>query len=683
MLKALKNLGLTKAEAQVYFYLAKKGPKKASEIASALKISRQRLYIVIRRLQSKAIVNATIDRPATFSAVPLNKVLDLIAKTKIEEAKIIENNKGRLLSDWESIAIPAVEDSTSRFTVIKGRKHVYSKMQQMILDTQSQISVVSNLSGLLRAEHFGVLDVINKHPNRSKIQFRFITEISNQDVKPTKYLIKNLNSTLKVKARNTDIGLSLFPKMVIRDNEELLYFISPKIDQVENNGDYFSLLTNCVSIVNPFSAVFEDLWLNSTEIEQKIAEIETGTLPPRTQFINDAKRAKTKYDKVLENAKKEIFIVTTENRLLDLAKNIKDVDEWYQKGILIKIMSPITFKNYEAAQELSVYCQVRHCPVNYLETIIIDSEHLFQFDITQFKMDSIESGQLPNSTYYTNDRKRVTKTANLLQNVWKNSFTPSEIGIESVLNEPPASQSAKGSSNSGIEFKFLGDVSRVSISDEKPMGKMTERDVINKIINLEQTVSSDSSVKNIISCCSIGFARIHPPSYLNLPDTLIGAFHIDKKSTFGAEDALMIYFWLNTPIGFKYVPMAVVGDNPRGKTAWISQTQGTPAEKNYHLIEKEQIQIQVYGNTLFAEWAKSIPVIPGKYTLPPAAILLEGYGKVRTNSYSVVTPSKVRSNWNINKLEAFVTFIHKESKYTAPGTDGLLIREGYIEIFLP
>jgi sugar-specific transcriptional regulator TrmB len=83
------NLGLTKAEAQIYFYLTKRGPKKASEITSALKMKRQQLYLVIRRLESKAMVNTTIDRPAKFSAVPFKKVLDSIAKAKFEEAKII------------------------------------------------------------------------------------------------------------------------------------------------------------------------------------------------------------------------------------------------------------------------------------------------------------------------------------------------------------------------------------------------------------------------------------------------------------------------------------------------------------------------------------------------------------------------------------------------------------------
>jgi len=695
ILKSLTNLGLTKAESKIYFYLAKKGPKKASEITSALKMTRQQLYIVIRRLQSKAIVNATIDRPAKFSAVPLNKVLDLIAKAKFEEAKIIENNKGKLLSDWESITIPAVEDSTSKFTVIKGRKHVYSKIQQMILDTQSQISVVSNLSGLLRADHFGVLDIINKHPNRSKIQFRFVTEISQQDTQSIKYLIKNLSAIIKVKARNTDIGLSLFPKMVIRDNEELLYFISPKTNQMENKDDYFSLLTNCTSIVKPFSTVFEDLWSNSTEIKQKINELETGKLPPRTLIINDEKKAKGKYDQALRNAKKEVFIVTPANRLMDMTKNIKRFSSWKSRGVSVKIMSPIIGENLAVAKELSNYVQIRHSPVNYLETTIIDGEHLFQFKNIEGAADNLDLPSTLENTFYSNDHERVTKTENILQNIWINSSAPSLITIESVFNSPPSTQT--GVSASKIrQFNVYRDGKPstfrrfppalspdVNVVDEKEQGVITEREVINRIIKTNREPMDNSLPKRIIACCSIGFALVHPPNHFSLPVILIEAMHIDKKSTFGAEDALMIYFWLDTPMGFKYVPMAVVGDNPRGRIAWASQTKGTPAEKNYHLLEKDQIQIQVYGNTLFAEWATPISIVPCKYTLPPAAILLEAYGKVRSYSFSTVIPSKLRNNLAFNYFEAFATLMHNASEYTGPGTDGLFIRDGYIETILP
>jgi sugar-specific transcriptional regulator TrmB len=80
MLKSLMNLGLTKPEAKVYFYLAKKGPKKANEITKELKMKRQQLYPIIRTLQSRLIVTATLDRPAKFSAIAFERFLDLFAR---------------------------------------------------------------------------------------------------------------------------------------------------------------------------------------------------------------------------------------------------------------------------------------------------------------------------------------------------------------------------------------------------------------------------------------------------------------------------------------------------------------------------------------------------------------------------------------------------------------------------
>jgi hypothetical protein len=494
---------------------------------------------------------------------------------------------------------------------------------------------------------------------------------------------------------NTDIGLSLFPKMVIRDDEELLYFISPKTDQVENKFDYFCLLTNCTSIVKPFSTVFEDLWSNSTEIKQKISELETGKLPPRTLIINDEKKAKNKYDQALKNARKEVFIVIPANRLVNMAKNIERFSSWKSRGISVKIMSPIIGENLAAAKELSDFVQIRHSPVNYLETAIIDGEHIFQFKNIEAAADNLDFPSTLENTFYSNDRERVTKTENILQNIWLNSSAPSAITIESVLNRPSSTQT--GVSASKIrEFKIYRDGKPstfrrfppalspdVNVVDEKETCVITEKEVINRIIQTNREMENNSFSKRIIACCSIGFALVHPPSNFNLPDILVEVMHIDKKSTFGAEDALMIYFWLDTPMGFKYVPMAIVGDNPRGKMAWKVQTQGTPAEKNYHLIEKDQIQIQVYGNTLFAEWTVPIMTVPGKNTLPPAAILLEAYGKVRPYSFSTVLPSKLKNNLSFNYFQAFVTLMHNASEYTGPGTDGLFIRDGYIETILP
>ena len=316
--KTLTDLGLKKTEAKVYFYLAKKGPKKAKEITIALGITKQRLYPIIKDLQNRGIVNSTIDRPAKFIAVTFEKLLDLFAKAKMEEAKIIKENTGKLLSDWQSISRFGFATELPKFTIIKGKKYVYSKIQQMIEETKDQFSVISNLSELLKVEQFGVLDFIQKHPNKFQIDFRLITEVHLSSLLAIKQFLKNVNPQIKLKSRNADIGVSPFPKMALRDNEELLYFISPRTDDVMSKDGYVCLLTNAPSIVELLSNIFEEIWRNSTEINHKIREIETGKSPQRTEIIENENLAFTKFNEIIQKAKKEVIMVTSSEDILSI-----------------------------------------------------------------------------------------------------------------------------------------------------------------------------------------------------------------------------------------------------------------------------------------------------------------------------------------------------------------------------
>jgi len=85
---------------------------------------------------------------------------------------------------------------------------------------------------------------------------------------------------------------------------------------------------------------------------------------------------------------------------------------------------------------------------------------------------------------------------------------------------------------------------------------------------------------------------------------------------------------------------------------------GTPAGQNAQLIKKDEIQIRVHSNTLFAGWTVPIPLFPPQYSLPPACILIEGYGNVKTVAYTIVPPSGYRSAFEQNYFDAFVTFFH-------------------------
>ena len=101
IIKTLENFGLTRIDTQVYVYLAKKGPLMADEVASALKLSKQKLGSVLRNLQNKGIVNK--NHPAVFSAMNFEDVLDFYIKLNVEQAQVIDKSKHELLASWSSM----------------------------------------------------------------------------------------------------------------------------------------------------------------------------------------------------------------------------------------------------------------------------------------------------------------------------------------------------------------------------------------------------------------------------------------------------------------------------------------------------------------------------------------------------------------------------------------------------
>ncbi len=304
--KVLKSFGLTEKETEVYIFLAKQGVLRGRKIAKQMKKDKGQVYRILKSLQKKGLVESTLEFPTRFTAVPFEKVLDLFIKSKQEEVTFIEKAKKDLLDDWKNISGARLKPPLEKFVVIEGSKKIYLKILQMIEETKKQLSAISTVPGLFRAEQFGVFDAAYNHPLKSKIKFRFLTELSRQNFKAMKLLKTKLKPELVLKGMNPDPSLALFPRMVIRDEEEIMFFISPKTDMFRTKRGQACLCTNCKSLVQTLTVIFEDLWRNSIDIEERIFEVETGKLLPKPLLDKGAETAKNydaAFSKVKEHAR--------------------------------------------------------------------------------------------------------------------------------------------------------------------------------------------------------------------------------------------------------------------------------------------------------------------------------------------------------------------------------------------
>ena len=670
----LKDFGLTEKEVKVYIFLGKRGALKGGDITKQLRMHKGQVYRTLKSLQKKGLVESTLEYPARFTAVPFAKLIDSFIKSKREEVEHIEKTKKDLLSDWEKISQTELDSSLEKFSVIDGPKKIFNKVLEMMRETNSQFSMASTVTDIFRADRFGVFDYVNKKHIKSKIQFRFLTQLSKQNLKAIKIFKSKLNPLLDFRGRNPTLGLTTFSRMVIRDNEEILLFISDENGQSSEKGKEVCLCTNCKAIIQAYSGVFEDLWQDSGDIEQLIAEIETGKSSPRTQIIKDPAFAKKRYYEVLNSASEEILIVTSSEGLIRLSKNKSQLEEWSTRGVSIRIMAPIVNENLDVTQQLLKWCEIRHVPLGYFETTIIDDHHLFQFRPSSPRRVSQEMSYFENA-FYTSDLEYIQKTKKVLSDIWRKTRTPSPARIGSIT------KSLKDSSKSLIGHHSL--VKKTSFKRNmkyNQRGEICEKDVLDKIAK-EKKLSSKYKGNwfDVMSFFgSSAAAVIHPPKSFNLPDMTVFATHNDEDSSFGAENWLLFWLWQKVKEGFYYVPVALVLDNPKTLAFRKAVFSGFPVENNILVVKKDEIQVRVKGKTLFAGWTRPIPLGFSEYVVPPSCLLFEGYGDVKSGMLTNVAPSgRGQERW-FNSFDAFVSFFHPQSKYVGSGTEGFIERDAVL-----
>jgi len=272
----LTDFGLTNKEAEVYLFLAKYEALTGGEITNQTKIARSLVYRILKSLQTKGLVEPTLESPTRFVAIPFEKAINLIIKTKQEEALQIERARNDLLDDWKNISKNKPKLNYEKFVIIEERKNIYSKILQMIKETKSHFLGILTLSSLARAEQFGVFETTNIYPLKSNSKFQFITSLTSPNLKAMQLLRSKLRDAIHLKIRNPDAYVTSFPRVLIRDDEEVLFFIRPETETSKTKQSEVCIYTNCESLVQTFKGIFQDLWQNSIDVDEAIVRINAG-----------------------------------------------------------------------------------------------------------------------------------------------------------------------------------------------------------------------------------------------------------------------------------------------------------------------------------------------------------------------------------------------------------------------
>ena len=151
---------MLKNEIKVYLHLARTGEMKAGEIAEAISLHRTETYRILRDLEKRGVVFSVFEKPLKFTAVPLDKAIDLLVDAQKIKIKLLEQEKTSLVELWQSIPQPKMSNAKKElFQMLEGEQQVLMKANELLERTEKEFT--SSLQPIILRSSITAIFLIN------------------------------------------------------------------------------------------------------------------------------------------------------------------------------------------------------------------------------------------------------------------------------------------------------------------------------------------------------------------------------------------------------------------------------------------------------------------------------------------------------------------------------------------
>ena len=226
--ETLARFGLLKNEIKVYLYLARVGEKKAGEIAEAISLHRTETYRILRDLEKKGILFSVFGKPLKFTAVTLDKAIDLLVDAQKMKIKLLEKEKANVVELWLSMPQIKVEKTKKElFQMLEGEQQVILKAEELLERTEKEFQIFAPSDYLSQLYYSDFTDKLKKY--QDKLDITLLTENSPKSSFFIDQMQLPKNQTGMVEAKS-------LPCFMISDRKELLIAFHEN-DNVNEDGD--------------------------------------------------------------------------------------------------------------------------------------------------------------------------------------------------------------------------------------------------------------------------------------------------------------------------------------------------------------------------------------------------------------------------------------------------------------
>ncbi len=464
-------------------FLAKKGFQSTSFVAKRLKMERVQAYRTFKKLQEKGFIEATLERPTRFTIVPFETLLETFINAKKSEIITLNGQKKGLLSTWRAISAPEAECQVAKFSIITGKKKIHSKMHNMIEESREEVLILTTSLGLIQEDLAGIFDAIIQPAQKRNVNFRIMTEISEDNLKITERINKNCSvANANVRIRHLKMDVGIFPRFLIKDNEESILYapVGKKTSMLKLEDE--GLWINDRMLISILKAFFVQMWQSAVDAVRRIDELKSGIPIGETVVMKDPDEAWAKVTKVLEAAKNEIVFITSSQSINSLLEN-DPFSKYCKEGIKCRIMASIDLDNLETARKLAIRYEIKHVPITYMIMMVVDNKHLFMFKKPSLSEMENAAGFYLSDTFYSNDPSSIERVSEMLSDIWKRGVEISEISTQAGMKLPTVETTTAETVSTLVSKMLENGVTSILITEnQNPIGMISDRDLLKEIV---------------------------------------------------------------------------------------------------------------------------------------------------------------------------------------------------------
>ena len=167
----VQDYGLTEYEARAYLALLELQSATARDVASLSRVPRTKIYQVLDELHAKRLVELIPERPKKYAAVPFEEYLGRFEteyKARLDKIRADREIARRELAP----ALPREPTRTGTFQVLKGRKNVVAKVEEMLDAAAGEVVHAGSAAAARRfAYHSPVVRDVSARGTRMRFLF--------------------------------------------------------------------------------------------------------------------------------------------------------------------------------------------------------------------------------------------------------------------------------------------------------------------------------------------------------------------------------------------------------------------------------------------------------------------------------------------------------------------------------